>query len=337
MNMMKFLLTFIAMAIIVSSCPLYGQGISVNMKGRTILGQINFPEHRTASEGVVVVQIGVNQYGNVVEAIAGASGTTTTDNELWMAARKAAMQFHFNPDADAPDRQSGTVTFIFSKDGRIKCTKIKDIVETNDGGLFRVCGRYTETFNESRLIFGLEDENYIIPIRLVKDDLGAINRFRALNLQRGDTLVVEGGLSKVDIKYETYKGLIDAVIIDTRYAPHNAVPITEEFSQESAQPVIEEKPSFNGGDANEFSKWVNAHLVYPKIAKENGVQGRVNLQFTIKADGSVTNVKVLRGVDESLDKEAVRVVASSPKWKPAYSNGKPLDVIYTFPVCFGLR
>ena len=92
----------------------------------------------------------------------------------------------------------------------------------------------------------------------------------------------------------------------------------EETIEEEAIPfqLVEEKPSFNGGDANEFSKWVNSRLVYPEIAKENGVQGRVTLQFTVNADGTVSNVKVLRGVDSSLDKEAVRVVSSSPKWKP---------------------
>ena len=86
--------------------------------------------------------------------------------------------------------------------------------------------------------------------------------------------------------------------------------VKEEVVEEEAIPfqLVEEKPSFNGGDANEFSKWVNSKLQYPEIAKENGVQGRVTLQFTVNPDGSVSNVKVLRGVDSSLDKEAVRVV-----------------------------
>ena len=115
--------------------------------------------------------------------------------------------------------------------------------------------------------------------------------------------------------------------------------VVEEEVEEEAIPfqLVEEKPSFNGGDANEFSKWVNATLVYPEIAKENGVQGRVTLQFTVEADGRVTNVKVLRGVDESLDKEAVRVVSSSPKWKPGKQRDRAVKVTYTFPVIFQLR
>ena len=115
--------------------------------------------------------------------------------------------------------------------------------------------------------------------------------------------------------------------------------VQEEEVEEEAIPfqLVETKPSFNGGDANEFSKWVNSKLVYPEIAKENGVQGRVTLQFTVEADGRVTNVKVLRGVDESLDKEAVRVVSSSPKWKPGKQRDRAVKVTYTFPVIFQLR
>lgn len=116
--------------------------------------------------------------------------------------------------------------------------------------------------------------------------------------------------------------------------------VKEEVVEEEAIPfqLVEEKPSFNGGDANEFSKWVNSKLQYPEIAKENGVQGRVTLQFTVNPDGSVSNVKVLRGVDSSLDKEAVRVVTMSPKWtSPGKIDGKPVKVTYSFPVIFQLR
>ncbi len=115
--------------------------------------------------------------------------------------------------------------------------------------------------------------------------------------------------------------------------------VEEEVVEEEAIPfmLVEEKPSFMGGDANAFSKWVNERLVYPEIAKENGVQGRVTLQFTVNADGTVSNVKVLRGVDPSLDKEAVRVVSMSPKWTPGKQRDRAVKVTYTFPVIFQLR
>ena len=115
--------------------------------------------------------------------------------------------------------------------------------------------------------------------------------------------------------------------------------VVEEVVEEEAIPfaLVEEKPGFQGGDPNAFSKWVNSRLVYPEIAKENGVQGKVTLQFTVNTDGSVSNVKVLRGVDPSLDKEAVRIVSSSPKWTPGKQRDKPVKVTYTFPVIFQLR
>ena len=117
------------------------------------------------------------------------------------------------------------------------------------------------------------------------------------------------------------------------------VEVEEEVVEEEAIPfqLVEEKPSFQGGDANTFSKWVNGRLEYPEIAKENGVQGRVTLQFTVEKDGSVTKVKVLRGVDPSLDKEAVRVVSMSPKWKPGKQRDRAVPVTYTVPVIFQLR
>ena len=117
------------------------------------------------------------------------------------------------------------------------------------------------------------------------------------------------------------------------------VEVTEDVVEDEAIPfqLVDVKASFQGGDANQFSKWVNQRLVYPEIAKENGVQGRVTLQFTVDKDGSVKNVKVLRGVDPALDKEAVRVVSMSPKWTPGKQRDRVVPVIYTFPVIFQLR
>lgn len=117
-----------------------------------------------------------------------------------------------------------------------------------------------------------------------------------------------------------------------------AVPSVPDDEEEAIPfQLVDVKASFQGGDANQFSKWVNQRLVYPEIARENGVQGRVTLQFTIRKDGSITNVKVIRGVDPALDKEAVRVVSMSPKWTPGMLNGRVVAVKYTFPVIFQLQ
>ena len=122
-------------------------------------------------------------------------------------------------------------------------------------------------------------------------------------------------------------------------ADYKAVEVVEEDVIEDEVPWVsaEVKPSFNGGDANEFSKWVNSRLVYPEIAKENGVQGRVTLQFTIGTDGRLSDVRVLQSPDESLAAEAVRVVSSSPKWAPGRMRDRSVRVVYTFPVIFQLR
>lgn len=115
--------------------------------------------------------------------------------------------------------------------------------------------------------------------------------------------------------------------------------VAEETIEEAPIPytLVEEKPSFMGGDANEFSKWVYSKIVYPEVALENGISGRVTLQFTIESDGSLTNIKVLRGIDQSLDQEAVRVVSMSPKWTPGKQRDKAVRVTYTFPIMFQLR
>ena len=142
---------------------------------------------------------------------------------------------------------------------------------------------------------------------------------------------------EIEIEDDMFMNLEDDASLGVEIMDY--VEVEEEVVEEEAIPfqLVEEKPSFQGGDANQFSKWVNSRLVYPEIAKENGVQGRVTLQFTVEKDGTVTKVRVLRGVDPSLDKEAVRVVSQSPKWKPGKQRDRAVPVTYTFPVIFQLR
>ena len=98
-----------------------------------------------------------------------------------------------------------------------------------------------------------------------------------------------------------------------------------------------QKPRFNGGDANEFTKWVAQNLKYPEKCRQAKIQGRVTLKFTVTEEGKVTDVQILRGVNEDLDKEAVRVVSESPLWTPGRNKeGEIVPVTYTFPVLFQL-
>lgn len=345
--MKKFILLTIAalFSFTVSAQQVVGSA-NAHVKGRDVVGSLPRPSYNTQAEGIVVVQIKVDQYGSVIEAIPGAEGTTTNDKNLWSASRNAAMKAHFNMSANAPAVQTGTLTYIFRLDGGTSISKslntneftsVKDLVDNQRPGVYSIRARYVKTHKLNKLIFLVEEDDYIIPIQLVKNDLGAEKRFQSLNLQAGDLLTIKGTLSKIDIDFEDYTGLIDAVIeeVTAMYQPQEKAPESE--SDAIPFQLIEVKPSFNGGDANEFSKWVNSQLIYPTTQKKQGIQGRVILQFTIKADGSVADVHVINGVDSALDKEAIRVVSRSPKWKPGTSKGKPVDVLYTFPIIFQLR
>lgn len=99
-----------------------------------------------------------------------------------------------------------------------------------------------------------------------------------------------------------------------------------------------QQPSFDGGDVNTFSRWVNRQLVYPPKCQKEGIQGRVTLQFTVDEVGKVCDVKALKGVCKELDNEAIRVVKSSPRWIPGrIESGVAVPVTYTFPIIFMLR
>ena len=100
--------------------------------------------------------------------------------------------------------------------------------------------------------------------------------------------------------------------------------------------IVEQQPLFPGGPAA-LMKYLSENTKYPVVAQENGVQGRVTVQFVVEKDGSISDVHVLRGVDPSLDKEAVRVVKSLPRWTPGKQNGITVRVNYRVPVLFRLQ
>ncbi|MGE4288124.1 MAG: energy transducer TonB [Salinivirgaceae bacterium] len=116
------------------------------------------------------------------------------------------------------------------------------------------------------------------------------------------------------------------------------VEIEEEEVEEEAQVffIVENMPEFPGGDL-ELRKHIAQNIQYPEIAKENGIQGRVFVQFVVNQKGEVEQVKVVRGVDPSLDKEAVRVIQNLPKWTPGSQRGKPVRVSFTVPINFQLN
>ena len=95
-------------------------------------------------------------------------------------------------------------------------------------------------------------------------------------------------------------------------------------------------PTFPGGD-QALMKYLSSHINYPAMAQENGVQGRVVVQFVVTKTGKVGEVKVVRSVDKDLDREAVRVCKSLPNFVPGRQNGQPVNVWYTLPVTFKLQ
>ena len=113
----------------------------------------------------------------------------------------------------------------------------------------------------------------------------------------------------------------------------------EEFKEEEETfYIVEEMPTFNGGEpAIEFRKYIQQNLRYPEIAAENDISGRVIVQFAVNSQGKVVDAVVLMGVDPSLDREALRVVLSSPPWKPGKQRGKSVKVLFTFPINFVLQ
>ena len=335
---MKKIAAFVLLLSLTVFCLAQNDSLSnARVRGRNIIGTMPRPSCTCTDKGVVVVPVYVDQFGTVQKALPGVDGTTITDKEVWSACRKAAMSTKFNMDANSPALQEGIVVYPFAGLVLEKHTPIKQIVERETSGIFTIQAQYVKTYDQDKLLFSVEQDGYIIPIRLIKQDLGAVKRFSSFNLHKGDTLVVNGKLSGIRIDYEEYKGLVDASIEEVKAGNGeiSSVPCNEQTP--GSFQLVEDKPSFKGGDANEFSKWVNQHLIYPKEAKESGTQGKVMVQFTIKADGSVSNVKVLKGVSPELDREAIRVVSSSPKWKPGKQRDKPVAVTYTFPVIFRLR
>ena len=113
-------------------------------------------------------------------------------------------------------------------------------------------------------------------------------------------------------------------------------PPKQEAAQNKVFDVVEQQPQFPGG-MGALNQWLGSNIKYPAMAAENGIEGRVIVQFVVERDGSVSGVHVVRGVDSSLDKEATRVVAQMPKWIPGKQNGSAVRVKYTVPVTFRLQ
>ena len=145
---------------------------------------------------------------------------------------------------------------------------------------------------------------------------------------------------KVAVGTENKEGtkdrLAEAVRSDIAVAAPPPPPAPKPEVSNKVFDVVEEMPHFPGGEAA-LQAFLSSNTKYPVVAQENGVQGRVTVSFVVERDGSITDVRVVRSVDPSLDREASRVVRSMPRWSPGKQNGSTVRVKYTVPVVFRLQ
>ena len=197
----------------------------------------------------------------------------------------------------------------------------------SDTSLVELHGVVSRMKGDQRGVFYVKDETgeaYIYG--LVDGRPGSNVSFPQMDIAVGDTLTVSG-------RHTIYNGttieMAGGHLVRKANGPRHAEEVEKAKSPD-------QWPTFKGQGADAFAAWVTAHLKYPKDAKAAHIDGTVKLKFVVGSNGGVQEVEVLQGVFPSLDAEAVRVVKSSPKWKPGIKDGKPCRVTYTLPVIFSI-
>ena len=175
-----------------------------------------------------------------------------------------------------------------------------------------------------------ETQKFTAPV-IKKDEL-VKEENQVKQMDKLDDKVAVGTENKEGVKDRT----VEAVRNDIAVAAPPPPPAPKPEVATKVFDVVEEMPSFPGGNAALMS-YLNSNTKYPVVAQENGVQGRVIISFVVERDGSISDVKVARSVDPSLDREAQRVVKSMPRWTPGKQNGQTVRVKYTVPVVFRLQ
>ncbi|MBR4775853.1 MAG: energy transducer TonB [Bacteroidales bacterium] len=207
-------------------------------------------------------------------------------------------------------------------------TPLKTFVEECKEGNYTLQARFSKVQDAEALLILIEDQGYLIPVKLDAASAPDLSAF-----EKGETIKVKGDLASLYIWGDGYKGLANAVVLQSKMD----VPVQKvgDYTPDTFR-TVEQMPTFKGGNIDTFAKWVHGKLKYPKKAAQNGISGRVLVGFTVKKNGKVADVKVLKGIDPDLDKEAVRVVSKSPKWAPGRAKGNPVDVSFSIPIVFKL-
>ena len=200
-------------------------------------------------------------------------------------------------------------------------------MSNGDTSLVELHGVVSRLRSNPRGVFWLKDatgEAYIYG--LVDGRPGMDVSFVQMQVAIGDTLTVVG-------RRTVYNGTTIEMAGGHLVRKANGPRHAEEWAKAQAP---DQWPTFKGKGTDAFSQWVTAHLKYPKDAKAAHIDGTVKVKFVVGSNGGVQEVEVLQGAFPSLDAEAVRVIKSSPKWKPGIKDGKPVRVTYTLPVIFVL-
>ena len=175
-----------------------------------------------------------------------------------------------------------------------------------------------------------ETQKFTAPV-IKKDEL-VKEENQVKQMDKLDEKVAVGTENKAGVKDRTVEAVRSEIAVAAPPPPPAPKPevATKVFD------VVEEMPSFPGGNGALMS-YLNGNTKYPVVAQENGVQGKVIISFVVERDGSISDVRVARSVDPSLDREAQRVVKSMPRWTPGKQNGQTVRVKYTVPVVFRLQ
>jgi protein TonB len=142
--------------------------------------------------------------------------------------------------------------------------------------------------------------------------------------------------TKIQISVADVKGTNEKTGVDIAELREHKVIVEEKPVQDKPFVTVEQMPTFPGGEI-EMQKFISQSLKYPVVAQESGIQGRVIVRFVVAKTGAIEDVTVIRGIDSSCDKEAIRVVKSMPKWIPGKQNGLNVPVYFTLPIVFRLK
>lgn len=174
---------------------------------------------------------------------------------------------------------------------------------------------------------------------VIKDDKDVKEEMPPMVKMNKETKAI-GSESKEGVNDRTEVAARSTVATPDQIVPKIEAPKVEAKQEAPAEDiatkvftVAEQMPTFKG----DVNSWLSSHITYPAVAAENGVQGKVIVKFVVGRDGSVSQAQVLRGVDPALDREALRVVNSMPKWNPGMNNGQAANVWLTLPITFRLQ